>query len=429
MDHSSEFLHRFHHVPPSRLLTDDNVMEKTHFRLQSATTPSIINTTNSAVNSGARPLLMPSANTVHAAVATGAGHSPGSRGSIPKYFPENFKDFFSMLAEDEDHNEVITNLLEDKVIPRTTSTPKRGDSKKHSTNLHPHQHQQHPDRTCEKPFCCHNGNAGSGGIHLDSPLYSSGGGLTRTLSSKYYRRRPSQHRLLPNADASANLLDSAVGSSSPSTGSSLTSLTNQVSNFGRSNSFRFNRPTPSAAATYSSYLSYQPVALVDRSSPNSTCKHIQYCCLHQVQGSSTTRGHPQSSFQLGSNASVTTSTLSLNTEQQRTTATTAGSGRLLPLSPGAPSRTAFGLPHAAAPDGINFSDDEKKGLIYPQLTADRYPRAIDTLDHRDNRQWADGLEGAGGSGSLEQQRTRYSLLAKSYDQINRSRIFGECVWD
>lgn len=30
-------------------------------------------------------------------------------------FPETFKDFFSMTNEDEDHVELITNILEDKV--------------------------------------------------------------------------------------------------------------------------------------------------------------------------------------------------------------------------------------------------------------------------------------------------------------------------
>lgn len=30
-------------------------------------------------------------------------------------FPETFKDFFSMINEDEDHVELISNILEDKV--------------------------------------------------------------------------------------------------------------------------------------------------------------------------------------------------------------------------------------------------------------------------------------------------------------------------
>ncbi|KAG5684524.1 hypothetical protein PVAND_013752 [Polypedilum vanderplanki] len=33
-------------------------------------------------------------------------------------FPETFKDFFSMINEDEDHIELVSNVLEDKVIPR-----------------------------------------------------------------------------------------------------------------------------------------------------------------------------------------------------------------------------------------------------------------------------------------------------------------------
>ncbi|CRK89666.1 CLUMA_CG003386, isoform A, partial [Clunio marinus] len=33
-------------------------------------------------------------------------------------FPETFKDFFSMINEDEDQVELVSNVLEDKVIPR-----------------------------------------------------------------------------------------------------------------------------------------------------------------------------------------------------------------------------------------------------------------------------------------------------------------------
>lgn len=387
---------------------------ETQFRLQPAAAAS-------AVNSAARPLLMPS-----------SGHSAGSRGSIPKYFPETFTDFFSMLAEDEEHGEVITNLLEDKVIPRSlTTTPKREPPSAAGSNRTKHK--------CEKPFCCHNSSrstitdAGNGtGHYLDSPLYTSGGGLTRTLSSKYYRRRPSQHRLLPSTDGGgSNLLDSAVGSGT-STGSSVASLNHNIngSNFGRSNSFRLPRPLPSVASAYSSYLSYQPsvVTTLDRSQHQheeddhhlpGTCKHIRYCCLHQGGGGD--GKHPQS-FQQSS----ATSSLSLN---ERTITTTP---RLLPISPGGPSRLAIGHPHhhqkhhgthfhqaqqqqQQQQDGINFSDDEKKSLIYPQLTAERYLPGLDA----DANQWT----------SLEQQTQRYSLLAKSYDQINRSRIFGECAWE
>lgn len=354
-----------------------------------------------------------------------AGQSPGTnnRGSVPTtYFPETFKDFFSMLTEDEDHGGVITNLLEDKALPRT---PNRSGGGRRDSNTSNHSRSPR----CDKPFCCHNNTDGSqcgasSGIYLDSQVYSAGGGLTRTLSSKYYRRRPSQNRLLPPTDA---LLDSAVGSGT-STGSSVTSLNN---NFGRSNSFRLNRPGPSAASTYSSYLSYQPAVLVDRKSnnkSNGTCKHIQYCCLHQDSrdGSQHNRQPQQSNIFQSTPASMNTnaSTLSLN---ERTS-----TGRLLPISPAGPSRVAIGkhLPtyhHHNHPqqhhtqDGINFSDDEKKSLIYPQLTTtDQYGKGMDQ----------GGRAGGGfdnNGDSLQQQKQRYSLLAKSYDQINRSRIFGECL--
>lgn len=40
------------------------------------------------------------------------------QGQFPATFPDTFKDFFSMMSEDEDHLDLFTNLLEDKVGTR-----------------------------------------------------------------------------------------------------------------------------------------------------------------------------------------------------------------------------------------------------------------------------------------------------------------------
>lgn len=387
---------------------------ETQFRLQTTG----VTGGGGVVNSVARPLLMPSPGT------NSTGQSPShhrqSRGSIPAYFPETFKDFFSMLTEDEDHGEVITNLLEDKVIPRS---PKSGGD---------NRARDKPRKRCDKPFCCHNSSGGDcggppgcgigSGIYVDSPAYS-GGGLTRTLSSKYYRRRPSQPRLLPgtageSVSSTSHLLDTSLG------GNAMTTLNGN--NFGRSNSFRLHRPVPSAASTYSSYLSYQQV---DRSSQNTnshnlTCKHVQYCCLHERdahQERTSGGGGFQQSFSNSSSAPVapSCSTLSLN---ERGTAT----GRLLPRVSQQQQQNQHHHHHHHqnhhqqqnhTQDGINFSDDEKKGLIYPQLTSD----SLYMKDRID-------CEGGGGDDNddtFQQHKQRYSLLTKSYDQINRSRVFGE----
>lgn len=42
--------------------------------------------------------------------------SNGSQQFPPATFPETFKDFFSMINEDEDQVELVSNVLEDKVI-------------------------------------------------------------------------------------------------------------------------------------------------------------------------------------------------------------------------------------------------------------------------------------------------------------------------
>ncbi|XP_055844622.1 uncharacterized protein DDB_G0283357 isoform X2 [Episyrphus balteatus] len=47
------------------------------------------------------------------------------QGQFPASFPDTFKDFFAMMNEDEDHLDLFSNLLEDKVIPRTNKFNQR----------------------------------------------------------------------------------------------------------------------------------------------------------------------------------------------------------------------------------------------------------------------------------------------------------------
>lgn len=37
------------------------------------------------------------------------------QGQFPATFPDTFKNFFSMLNEEEDHGQLFSNMLEDKV--------------------------------------------------------------------------------------------------------------------------------------------------------------------------------------------------------------------------------------------------------------------------------------------------------------------------
>ncbi|XP_037027862.1 sca1 complex protein phr isoform X2 [Bradysia coprophila] len=48
------------------------------------------------------------------------------QGQFPATFPDTFKNFFSMLNEEEDHVELFSNLLEDKIIPRSNKCKFRG---------------------------------------------------------------------------------------------------------------------------------------------------------------------------------------------------------------------------------------------------------------------------------------------------------------
>lgn len=45
------------------------------------------------------------------------------QGQFPATFPDTFKNFFSMLNEEEDHVELFSNLLEDKVKNPVTYKP------------------------------------------------------------------------------------------------------------------------------------------------------------------------------------------------------------------------------------------------------------------------------------------------------------------
>lgn len=49
-------------------------------------------------------------------VSSSSNTSNGGQQQFPaSTFPETFKDFFSMINEDEDHIELVSNVLEDKV--------------------------------------------------------------------------------------------------------------------------------------------------------------------------------------------------------------------------------------------------------------------------------------------------------------------------
>ncbi|KAG4078076.1 hypothetical protein HA402_002127 [Bradysia odoriphaga] len=54
------------------------------------------------------------------------------QGQFPATFPDTFKNFFSMLNEEEDHVELFSNLLEDKIIPRSNKCKFRGNT---TTNI------------------------------------------------------------------------------------------------------------------------------------------------------------------------------------------------------------------------------------------------------------------------------------------------------
>ncbi|XP_075158151.1 uncharacterized protein LOC142231428 [Haematobia irritans] len=154
------------------------------------------------------------------------------QGQFPASFPDTFKNFFAMMNEDEDHMDLFSNLLEDKVIPRATKFPQRryGGSLRCTTNPH------RSTLDGENRDGCGSGVATSGGHNVG-----------RSNSFRFNRPRNS----FSSASSSGlnNLGDphqqqrTCIGGGGPTINSS------KLGGGG--------------------------------SSGNLLCKHIKYCCLHQ----------------------------------------------------------------------------------------------------------------------------------------------------
>ncbi|XP_046803069.1 uncharacterized protein LOC111678629 [Lucilia cuprina] len=156
------------------------------------------------------------------------------QGQFPASFPDTFKNFFAMMNEDEDHMDLFSNLLEDKVIPRANKFQQRryGGSLRCTTN--PHRGQ---------------------GLEGER---DGGGGLTTAGTHNVGRSNSFRFNRPRNAF-----------STSSSSGLNSLGVVGGVSAGGL-----VGERTCSATLSNSK---------LSGSSSSLLCKHIKYCCLHQQQ--------------------------------------------------------------------------------------------------------------------------------------------------
>ncbi|KAM7349646.1 uncharacterized protein ACRADG_008505 isoform 2-T3 [Cochliomyia hominivorax] len=157
------------------------------------------------------------------------------QGQFPASFPDTFKNFFAMMNEDEDHMDLFSNLLEDKVIPRANKFQQRryGGSLRCTTNPHNRQGLD-GDR---------DGGLSSG---------STGGAHNVGRSNSFRFNRPRNAFSSSSSTGLNNMGMGAVGGGGIGTGE----------------------------RTCTATLSNNKLS---GSSSSLLCKHIKYCCLHQQQ--------------------------------------------------------------------------------------------------------------------------------------------------
>ncbi|XP_039961277.1 uncharacterized protein LOC120775261 isoform X2 [Bactrocera tryoni] len=166
------------------------------------------------------------------------------QGQFPASFPDTFKDFFAVMSEDEDHLDLFSNLLEDKVIPHhnnashsTAANSNRFMQRRHGGSL---RCPTHPQSASGESAHHSVGRSSSFRVHRPrnpAATYSGGGGVGGGISSS----------------SSIITLNSIGQSGGHSIGSGHS--TGSGSSGGGSSSANGNG--------------------------NLFCKHIKYCCLHQ----------------------------------------------------------------------------------------------------------------------------------------------------
>ncbi|XP_037889389.1 serine-rich adhesin for platelets [Glossina fuscipes] len=169
------------------------------------------------------------------------------QGQFPASFPDTFKNYFTMMNEDEDHMELFSNLLEDKVIPRVNTNQfqqrRYGGSLRCSTN----------PRNRHNLSCSHVGDKGPGEADIHGSAVHHVG---RSNSFRFNRPRnnaiSSSNNLLNNfATPERTTSVCGAGGGTASVSAAGGGLLNSVKLGGSSN--------------------------------NLFCKHMKYCCLHQPQ--------------------------------------------------------------------------------------------------------------------------------------------------
>ncbi|XP_067640480.1 uncharacterized protein [Eurosta solidaginis] len=194
------------------------------------------------------------------------------QGQFPATFPDTFKDFFAMMSEDEDHLDLFSNLLEDKVIPHHNSAS--------HTNANAGSNRFLQRRHGGSLRCPTHSHSGSGGTERANHHT-----VGRSNSFRVHRPR-NPAATYGNGGCGAHGMSSG-GNLANGTGSSICSSSNimTLNSFGQQSVGTAASHSIGSGHSTGSGSSGSGGGGNGSGSRNSNlfCKHIKYCCLHQQQ--------------------------------------------------------------------------------------------------------------------------------------------------
>ncbi|XP_054729300.1 uncharacterized protein LOC129238287 [Anastrepha obliqua] len=178
------------------------------------------------------------------------------QGQFPASFPDTFKDFFAMMSEDEDHPDLLSTLLEDKVIPHHNRTIGHNTSSNTNSII---QRRHGGSLRCPT----HPNSVGGEGANLS---------VGRSSSFRVNRPRnpAATYGSGVGSKVTSNGSEASVGNSICS---SIITLNRVGQNAGSSGVYSNGDHTGNGSNSESGGSG--------SGNGNLFCKHIKYCCLHQ----------------------------------------------------------------------------------------------------------------------------------------------------
>nr|XP_036222167.1 transcription factor mef2A [Bactrocera oleae] len=288
------------------------------------------------------------------------------QGQFPASFPDTFKDFFAVMSEDEDHLDLFSNLLEDKVIPHHNNASHSTAGNSNSNRFMQRRHggslrcPTHPQSASGEGAHHSVGRSSSFRVHRPrNPAATYGGGVGGGISSS-------------SSIITLNSIGQSGGhsiGSGHSTGSGSSGGGSSGSGNGNGNLF---------------------------------CKHIKYCCLHQqhsqlptIAGTTPPQHHHHPLQQQQQQAQPQ--------QQQPTQPKSPHKHRLAQQSAQMQTKSAVTVPTAAAAAGHYL----QQHVHQYQPTGAAYASDYSNEISGSVRMGPDGEDNSGGDGSKDRQQHLY----------------------